>query len=132
VAIRFTLHHPTVKSKHMASDQHFLEHVCDQAGLGQALSWRKMFGEYALYLDARVVALVCGNQLFVKPTDAGRQLLGMVLERPAYPGEKPWFLMADELDNRALLRQLFLATAAALPLPKPRKPRVHKPRPPSA
>ncbi|MCK7502621.1 MAG: TfoX/Sxy family protein [Comamonadaceae bacterium] len=35
-----------------------------------------MFGEYAIYLDGKVVALVCDNQFFVKPTDAGRALLG--------------------------------------------------------
>ncbi len=32
------------------------------------LSARKMFGEYALYLDGKVVALVCDDQLFLKPT----------------------------------------------------------------
>ena len=52
----------------MASEQGFIEHVADQAGLGRDLSWRKMFGKYALDLDARVVALVCGSQLFMKPT----------------------------------------------------------------
>ncbi|RYD21729.1 MAG: response regulator, partial [Spirochaetia bacterium] len=29
-------------------------------------------GEYGLYLDGRLVALVCDDQLFVKPTVAGR------------------------------------------------------------
>jgi len=70
----------------MASDVDFVAHVCGQAGLGNALSYRKMFGEYALYLDGRVVALVCDNMLFVKPTDAGRALLGAVEEAPPYPG----------------------------------------------
>ena len=59
----------------MASDADFVGYVCEQAGLGDALSYRKMFGEYALYLDGRVVALVCDNMLFVKPTAAGRALL---------------------------------------------------------
>lgn len=49
----------------MASDVDFVAYVCEQAGLGDALSYRKMFGEYALYLDGRVVALVCDNMLFV-------------------------------------------------------------------
>jgi len=116
----------------VASDQGFIEHVADQvdqAGLGRALSWRKMFGEYALYLDGRVVALVCGNQLFMKPTPGGRQVLGQVDEHPAYPGGKPWFRIGEDLDDRDLLRRLFVVTAAEVPLPKPKKPRVRTPKP---
>ena len=85
-----------------------------------------MFGEYALYLDGRVVALVCGNQLFIKPTEAGRRVLGTVVEQPAYPGGKPWFCIGEDLDDRELLRRLFWITAAEVPLPKPRKPRRAK------
>lgn len=39
-----------------------------------------MFGEYCLYLDAKPVALLCNDQLYVKPTDAGRALLARVAE----------------------------------------------------
>jgi TfoX/Sxy family transcriptional regulator of competence genes len=45
----------------MASDQRFIEHVADQAGLGRDLSWRKMFGEYALDMDGRVAVLGFAN-----------------------------------------------------------------------
>ena len=33
---------------------------------------RKMFGEYALYCDEKVVALACRDELFVKDTPEGR------------------------------------------------------------
>lgn len=101
----------------MATEQHFVEHVCEQAGLGPALSFRKMFGEYALYLHGRVVAFACDNQLFLKPTTQGRALLGAVTELPPYPGGKPHFRLADEIDDRELLRRLLQVTADALPLP---------------
>lgn len=104
----------------MASDQDFVEYVCEQAGLGAALSLRKMFGEYALYLDERVVALVCDNMLFVKPTDAGRALLDDVDEVPPYPGAKPHWRMDALLDDGDRLRQLLITTASALPLPRPK------------
>lgn len=48
----------------MATDQDFLEYVVEQAEGAGMLSHRRMFGEYALYLDGKVVALVCDNQLF--------------------------------------------------------------------
>lgn len=104
----------------MASDQHFVEYVCEQASLGNALSYRKMFGEYALYLDGKVVALVCDNQLFVKPTAEGREILESVSEHPPYPGAKPHFLIGDELDDGELLRRLLMKTALALPQPRPK------------
>ena len=44
-----------------------------------------MFGEYALYIDEKVVALICDNQVFVKPTAAGLEVLGEVIEAPPYP-----------------------------------------------
>ena len=102
----------------MASDLSYVEYVCEQAGLGSSLAYKKMFGEFALYLEGKVVALVCDNQLFVKPTPEGKQLLGVVSEHSPYPGAKPQFRIGDELDNRDLLKRLFVATAHALPPPK--------------
>jgi TfoX/Sxy family transcriptional regulator of competence genes len=81
-----------------------------------------MFGEYAIYCDGKVVALVCDNQLFVKPTAAGRALLGAVTEASPYEGAKPHFLVAEQLDDPSLMSQLVRITAAELPAPKP-KPR---------
>jgi TfoX/Sxy family transcriptional regulator of competence genes len=102
----------------MATTAETIQFISDQSGLGRALTWRKMFGEYALYLNGKVVAFVCDNQLFMKPTDAGRALLGTPAEAPPYPGAKLYFLLQDELDNRDLLRDVFWATEASLPLPK--------------
>jgi hypothetical protein len=72
----------------MASDQDFVDYVCEQAGLGAALTYRKMSGEYALYLDERVVAFVCDNMLFVKPTAAGRACSTRWTRRRPIPARK--------------------------------------------
>ena len=74
---------------------------------------KKMFGEYALYCDETIVALVCEDQLFVKPTDAGRAFLGGdVVEGTAYPGAKPSLLISgDKCEDRAWLAQLIRLTA---------------------
>ena len=105
----------------MASDRHFVDYVCDQIGAAGKVSFRKMFGEYAIYCDGKVVALVCDNQCFVKPTAAGRALLGAVTEAPPYPGAKPHYLLASQLDDAALMARLVRLTAAELPVPKPRQ-----------
>jgi hypothetical protein len=61
---------------------------------------------------------VCDNQCFVKRTDEGRAYLGEVIEGPPFPGANPYFLIADELDDRERLAELLRITARALPAPK--------------
>ena len=108
----------------MATDADFVAYVCDQAGLRARLTTRRMFGEYALDVDGKVVAFACDNQVFVKPTAAGRALLPQAREGKPYPPAKPHLLMVDELEDRQLWQRVLLATAGALPAPKPRKPRA--------
>jgi len=102
----------------MPSDLSFVEYVCDQIGDSPAVSFRKMFGEFALYHAGKVVALICDNQLFVKPTEPGRAFLGSVIEAPPYPGAKLYFVADDQLDDSTTLLNLIRLTAAALPAPK--------------
>ncbi len=79
-----------------------------------------MFGEYAIYLEHKVVALVCDNQLFVKPTKAGRELLQEVVEAPPYRGAKNHFLVGENIEDRELMAALLKITFAELPEPKPK------------
>lgn len=111
----------------MASDLSFVEYVRDQMAGAGTVSFKKMFGEYAIYLDEKVIALVCDNQLFVKTTAAGRAHLQRVVEAPPYPGAKPHLLIGDDLDNRDWLSDLARLTANALPQAKPKPAKPSKP-----
>ncbi|HEX5521237.1 MAG TPA: TfoX/Sxy family protein [Longimicrobiaceae bacterium] len=108
----------------MASDAGFVEFVCEQLREVGGVSSRKMFGEYAIYVGGKVVALVCDDRLFLKPTDAGRALLGDPIEAPPYPGAKPYFVIDEHIDDADFLAALFRATEAEVPAPKPKKPRA--------
>jgi len=107
----------------MTSDLGFVEYICDQMGAAGQISFRKMFGEYAIYCGGRVVALVCDDRLYVKQTPGGRSLIDAVVEAPAYPGAKPSFLIEDGLDDREWLSGLIRTTASELPPPNRKKPR---------
>lgn len=109
----------------MASDLDTVTFICDQMREAGQVSSRKMFGEYTIYCDGKVVALVCDNQLFVKPTAAGLEVIGRPPDAPPYPGAKLHHLIED-LDDVEWLSRLVAATAADLPTPKPRKPRARK------
>ena len=106
----------------MASQPDTVAFLVDRlAGAGSVLA-RKMFGEYALYCDGRLVALLCDDRLYVKPTQAGRAHVGPVEEAPPYPGAKPCLLIdEDRWDDAPWLAELFRVSAAGLPLPSPRK-----------
>jgi DNA transformation protein len=89
-------------------------------GAGE-VSARKMFGEYALYLRGKVVALVCDDTLFVKPTAQGRAAEPGLEEGPPYPGARPHLRVPGEMwDEGDRLAHLLRVTEAALPEPKPR------------
>ena len=114
----------------MASDFGFVEYVCDQLGAAGLITHRKMFGEYAIYCEGKVVALVVGNQLYVKPTDATQALYGDGPRGMPFPGAKPWFLVQERIDDHVWLCELVKATEAALPEPKVRRPRQRARRTP--
>ena len=102
----------------MASDLGFVEYVCDQMRDAGRVRFRKMFGEFAVYCDDKVVALVCDDQLFVKPTPGGRAFIGLPVESPPYPGARPHFLIEGDIDDREWLTGLIGVTARELPPPK--------------
>ena len=85
-----------------------------------------MFGEYAIYIDGKIVALVCDNQLFIKPIDGGRSFIGDVVEAQPYPGAKPNFLIDDKIEDRERISDLKMITAKELPKPKPKEKKKSK------
>lgn len=60
----------------MASDLDFVPFVVDQIENAGVITYRKMFGEYAVYCEGKIVVLICDNQVFVKPTQGGKSLAG--------------------------------------------------------
>lgn len=110
----------------MASEPNFVEYVVGQLEHLGEVSARKMFGEYAIYHKEKLVALVCDDQLFVKPTQAGRAFMGEVVEAPPYPGAKPSFLIGDQVEDKEWLGQLVRLTEKELPAPKPKKEKKSK------
>lgn len=105
----------------MATKQSTADYLVDQlAGAGD-ISIRKMFGEYALYCEGKVVALICDDQFFIKPTDPGKAFIGTVTEAPPYPGAKDYYRIDEEKwEDREWLTELVLITTAAVPMPKKR------------
>lgn len=105
----------------MASDQKFVDFIIDQVGYAGQITCKKMFGEYGLYFNDKLFALVCDSKLFVKPTQSGKAYIRNVVEAPPYPGAKNQFLIEEQLEDRDWLQKLVAITVAELPEPKPTK-----------
>jgi DNA transformation protein and related proteins len=90
--------------------------------LGTGVTLKKMLGEYGLYLEGKMFAMVCDDQLYVKPTPAGRAFLGEVHEAAPYAGAKPAFVIAgDRWEDGEWLAELAALTARELPDPKTKR-----------
>jgi DNA transformation protein and related proteins len=115
----------------MATSEDTVLYITDQLIDVAHVQTRKMFGEYALYVDTKVVALICDDTLFVKITEPGKAFAGTHYhEGTPYPGAKPYMKISEEfIEDRRWLTKLVLITEEATPLPIPKKhPRVSRAR----
>ena len=111
----------------MASKQSTVDFILEQIAGAGSVAAKKMFGEYGVYCDGKLVALVCDDQVFVKPTTAGQEFIGQCTERAPYPGAKPYYLIdGEKWDEQEWLSQLIRISAAQLPLPMKKTPRKPK------
>ena len=111
----------------MATEARTAEFITEQVAAAGDIRTRKMFGEYALYCDDKVVAFICDDQLFVKITPASRPYLDESHDAPAYPGSKPYICVPEDYwDDREWMARLVRETADSVPLPKPKRSRTKK------
>ena len=104
----------------MASNTDFVQFIADQCGGAGEIATKKMFGDYGIYCDGKIFGLICDDRFYLKPTEAGRQLLRAIEMRPPYEGAKDYFYIAD-VDDRDYLSEIVRATCKERPMPKPKK-----------
>ena len=86
---------------------------------------KRMFGEFALYCENKVVALVCDDQLFVKITPIADNYLDKSHDAPPYPNAKMWKLVPeDKWEDKLWLADFIRETAkyVSIPIKKTKKP----------
>ncbi len=109
----------------MASDQNFVDFVTARIQTAGTITAKKMFGEYGIYCDGKLFAMICDNKLFIKPTDEGRSFIGNPVEAQPYYNAKLNFLITDKIQDSEWLSKLVRITVDNLPEPK------QKPKPKS-
>jgi len=105
----------------VSTSEQTIEYIEDQLA-GLDLRTARMFGEYCLYVDNKVVGFVCDDTLFIKPSPVDPALLEGTEPGHPYPGSKEYHSVpGDLLEDAEWVREAVQATADALPAAKPKR-----------
>ena len=103
----------------MATQKETIEFILEKLGGLKRFTARAMFGEYALYADGKVVALVCDDQLYVKILPASKELEKECEKGEPYPGAKPYYVVEEaQVSHLESLPDILLNIARSLPAKK--------------
>ena len=103
----------------MATTAEYIEFICDQIqGVG-VVRYKKMFGEYMVYVDDKPILLVCDSTIFVKKLECIEEKMKGAETGIPYKGAKEHYIL--DIDNRDLCKEVIELLKEVIPVPKPRK-----------
>jgi TfoX/Sxy family transcriptional regulator of competence genes len=102
----------------MASSLDFIEYILEQIGDAGEARYRKMFGEYVVYVDDRPILLVCDDTAYVKILPELAELMRRAEKGRPFEGAKEHYVV--DIDDRELTRKIVEIVTPLTPLPKPK------------
>ena len=97
----------------------FIEYICDQiAGVGE-IRYKKMFGEYMVYVNGKPILLVCDNTVFVKVLPCLDETMREADRGFPYDGAKEHYVL--DIDDAKSSKEVIAILEPVTPLPKPKK-----------
>ncbi len=103
----------------MATNLEYIEFVCEQIRMTGNIRYRKMFGEYMLYLNDKPLFLVCDNTVYVKMFDELEKLMENASKGYPYQGAKLQYIL--DIDDRELCLSVIDTIEPLLKYPKLKK-----------
>jgi len=103
----------------MATTQDFIDFICEQiSGVGE-IRYKKMFGEYMIYINEKPILLVCDNTCFVKILPCIAEIMQNADKAIPYNGAKEHYIL--DIDDSELAQKVISILEPNTPLPKPKK-----------
>jgi TfoX/Sxy family transcriptional regulator of competence genes len=99
----------------MSTTQEYIEYVLEQIDNSWNKRYRKMFGEYMVYINDKPVLLVCDNTVFVKKLECVNALLSQVNTCIPYNGAKEHYIL--DIDNSVLVNMVIQKLESEIPIP---------------
>ena len=103
----------------MATTVDFIEYVCEQIRGAGDIRYKKMFGEYLVYVDEHPALLVCDNTVFVKTLPCLGEIMDGTEKGFPYDGAKEHYIL--DIDDREKSKTAVALIAKHAPLPKKKK-----------
>ena len=103
----------------MATNLEYIEFVCEQIRMTGNIRYRKVFGEYMLYLNDKPLFLVCDNTVYVKMFDELEKLMRNASKGYPYQGAKLQYIL--DIDDRELCLSVIDTIEPLLKYPKLKK-----------
>lgn len=104
----------------MATSKEYALFVENQFRGLEGFTLKRMFGEYGMYLQGRVLGFLADEQILLQSTPTAMRLLPEAERRELFPGSKLFIVFPDE-GNSQLLKSVSMAMLDELEFPKPRK-----------
>lgn len=103
----------------MATSKEYMEYVCEQLRDIDGVTYKKMFGEYMVYVHEKPVLLVCDNTVLVKEVPELAELMRDAPEGYPYDGAKLHYLL--DIEDRELTSRVIAILEPITPLPRRRR-----------
>ncbi|UOO37766.1 TfoX/Sxy family protein [Oscillospiraceae bacterium CM] len=102
----------------MSTTQDFVEHVSKQVDGAGRIRYRKMFGEYMVYVNDKPVLLVCDNTVYVKKLDILHEEMSGAEVGVPYTGAKEHYILDIDDAERSRRVAVLLESVTAVPKKK--------------
>lgn len=100
----------------MATSEEFIFYVCEQLkGVGN-VRFKKMFGEYMVYINDKPIVLVCDGTVYVKKLDCILALMDGASVGYPYKGAKEHYVL--DIDDSDFSKLIVRTIEEVTPLPK--------------
>lgn len=103
----------------MATSVDFIEFVCEQIRGNYAVRYKKMFGEYMVYLNDKPVLLVCNNTVYVKEAIELSEIMRNAERGYPYNGAREHYIL--DIEDNELVEPVLEILEKITPLPKKKK-----------
>lgn len=103
----------------MATTNEYIEYVCEQInGVGE-IRYKKMFGEFLIYINDKPIIIVCDNVPFVKKLECIEEIMQNSEVGFPYKGAKEHYVL--DIDNREFCKMVVTKIEKVTQVPKKRK-----------
>ncbi len=104
----------------MPSSKEYLDFILDCLSNIDNITYKSMMGEYLIYYNGKNIAGIYDNRLLLKNVDNLSSIMDEYLLEKPYPNAKD-MVVADNLEDKEYLADIFNFLYERLPFPKKRK-----------